>query len=57
MKIRVKDIYDKIDAPIIMCDNDGHDYTLAECSNMEILSIQVCGENIMVIVDKFSVCD
>lgn len=57
MKIKMKNIYDLIDEPIIICDNDGHEFTIQESVNMEVVSIQICGDSIMVIVDKFSIVD
>lgn len=47
-------LYENIDAPIKMCDNDGHDYTLQECEYMDVISIRIVKDYILIVVDKFS---
>lgn len=52
--MKMGSLYDIIDAPIIMADNDGKEYTISECKLMDVISIQVCVESILCIVDKFT---
>lgn len=50
-------IYETIDSPLIIADNDGNEYTIFESEHMDVISITTCGEYIKCIVDKFTICD
>lgn len=55
--MKLKDIYNLFDCGIEICDNDNHDYKFEESKNMEVVSIQLCYDKMLVIVDKFSTFD
>lgn len=49
--MKLKDIYHLFDSPLIITDNDGHDYTAEEARDMEVISLQHSLHWIIVIVE------